>query len=614
MKYFIYGGSFNPVTVAHVGIIEKILKTYPDAKVIVVPCSINYKKTGLMPNTLRLSMLKAVFKDNPRVIVDEIELNDFEYLGTLSTLKRLTEKYGSKPVFVMGADNALNIGRWINYKELLATYEFLIFKRPGYEVKLTEKIKADYIEFDMDVSASMIRNNPDKFFDFVPEKAKEIFQNNYLKNGCETGIFDLTELTNFQIDRPYVLNPKKNIDQIYDVLNSLVKTGLNRFISRKDIILNSKSELLFYSEFNIQALEYLKEKLDKIPELDTVVFLVNNHILNYSDRTLSFVVHSVFIDFKQFLKDKITQLKIENKEKTLALSDNKINYIVTTAQRQLGAKLTQLTANKFVIGVSGGLDSALTLLFAVLACRYLNVDAKNHVFPLILPSVNNNKSVDRAIHLCKKLGLTPQIIEIDHICSSIFTKMNHFEKDVIYENTQARVRTLLLLNAANKVNGVVLNTSDLSEILLGFGTVGADLFGLFATNATLFKSEIKAVLAYLAKNQFSDLNSIIQEILVTPISPELLPKQNTEEILGNYAHLDIVLNAFCFQGKALNISLIDELFQDKLTKAEKQKILKTVETRVFKNAFKRSTFPLHIEFFERKLTDFFIEPDNEYFK
>ena len=559
-------------------------------------------------------MLKAVFKDNPRVIVDEIELNDFEYLGTLSTLKRLTEKYGSKPVFVMGADNALNIGRWINYKELLATYEFLIFKRPGYEVKLTEKIKADYIEFDMDVSASMIRNNPDKFFDFVPEKAKEIFQNNYLKNGCETGIFDLTELTNFQIDRPYVLNPKKNIDQIYDVLNSLVKTGLNRFISRKDIILNSKSELLFYSEFNIQALEYLKEKLDKIPELDTVVFLVNNHILNYSDRTLSFVVHSVFIDFKQFLKDKITQLKIENKEKTLALSDNKINYIVTTAQRQLGAKLTQLTANKFVIGVSGGLDSALTLLFAVLACRYLNVDAKNHVFPLILPSVNNNKSVDRAIHLCKKLGLTPQIIEIDHICSSIFTKMNHFEKDVIYENTQARVRTLLLLNAANKVNGVVLNTSDLSEILLGFGTVGADLFGLFATNATLFKSEIKAVLAYLAKNQFSDLNSIIQEILVTPISPELLPKQNTEEILGNYAHLDIVLNAFCFQGKALNISLIDELFQDKLTKAEKQKILKTVETRVFKNAFKRSTFPLHIEFFERKLTDFFIEPDNEYFK
>ena len=559
-------------------------------------------------------MLKAVFKENPRVIVDEIELNDFEYLGTLSTLKRLTEKYGSKPVFVMGADNALNIGRWINYKELLATYEFLIFKRPGYEVKLTEKIKADYIEFEMDVSASMIRNNPDKFFDFVPEAAKEIFQNNYLKNGCETGIFDLTELTNFQIDKPYVLNPKKNIDQIYDVLNSLVKTGLNRFISRKDIILNSKSDLLFYSEFNIQALEYLKVKLDEINGLDTVVFLVNNHILNYSDRTLSFVEHSVFIDFKQFLKDKITQLKIENKEKTLALSDNKINYIVTTAEHQLAAKLTQLSANKFVIGVSGGLDSALTLLFAVLACRYLKVDAKNHVFPLILPSVNNKKSVDRAICLCKKLDLTPQIIEIDQICSSIFTEMNHFEKDVVYENTQARVRTLLLLNAANKVNGVVLNTSDLSEILLGFGTVGADLFGLFATNATLFKSEIKAVLAYLAKNQFSDLKAIIQEILVAPISPELLPKQNTEEILGNYAHLDIVLNAFCFQGKALNIYLIDELFQDKLTKAEKQKILKTVETRVFKNAFKRSAFPLHIEFFERKLTDFFIEPDNEYFK
>ncbi len=559
-------------------------------------------------------MLKAVFANNQRVIVDEIELNDFEYLGTLSTLKRLTEKYGSKPVFVMGADNALNIGRWINYKELLTTYEFLIFKRPGYEVKLTEKIKADYIEFEMDVSASMIRNNPDKFFDFVPEAAKEIFQNNYLKNGCETGIFDLTELTNFQIDRPYVLNPKKNIDQIYDVLNSLVKTGLNRFISRKDIILNSKSELLFYSEFNIKALEYLKAKLDEINGLDTVVFLVNNHILNYSDHTLSFVEHSVFIDFKQFLKDKITQLKIENKEKTLALSDNKINYIVTTAERQLAAKLTQLSANKFVIGVSGGLDSALTLLFAVLACRYLNVDAKNHVFPLILPSVNNKKSVDRAICLCKKLDLTPQIIEIDQICSSIFTKMNHFEKDLVYENTQARVRTLLLLNAANKVNGVVLNTSDLSEILLGFGTVGADLFGLFATNATLFKSEIKSVLAYLAKNQFYDLNSIIQEILAAPISPELLPKQNTEEILGNYAHLDIVLNAFCFQGRALNIGLIDELCQDNLTKAEKQKILNTVETRVFKNAFKRSAFPLHIEFFERKLTDFFIEPDNEYFK
>ncbi len=559
-------------------------------------------------------MLKAVFKDNERVIIDEIELNDFEYLGTLSTLKRLTEKYKTKPVFVMGADNALNIGRWINYKELLSTYEFLIFKRPRYQVKLIEAIKAEYIEFEMDVSASMIRNNPDKFLDFVPKAAKEIFQNNYLKNGCETGIFDLTELTNFQIDRPYVLNPKKNIDQIYDVLNALVKTGLNRFISRKDIILNSKSDLIFYSEFNINALSYLKEKLDKINELDTVVFLVNNHILNYSDRTLSFVEHSVFIDYRQFLKDKITQLKIENKNKTLALSDSKINYIISTAEKQLADKLTQLTPNKFVIGISGGLDSAITLLFTHLACRRLNVDPQNHIFPLILPSVNNKASVKRATMLCKSLDLTPKIIEIDEICQSIFNKTNHFEKDVIYENTQARVRTLLLLNAANKVNGVVLNTSDLSEILLGFGTVGADLFGLFATNATLFKSEIKAVLAYLAKNQFYDQRKVIQEILAAPISPELLPNQNTEEILGNYACLDQVLNAFCFQGKEFSIELIDELFCDKLSKAEKQKILNTVETRVFKNAFKRSAFPLHIEFFERKLTDFFIEPDNEYFK
>lgn len=614
MKYFIYGGSFNPVTVAHVGIIEKILAAYPESKVIVVPCSINYKKSGLMPNTLRLSMLKAVFKDNERVIIDEIELNDFEYLGTLSTLKRLTEKYKTKPVFVMGADNALNIGRWINYKELLSEYEFLIFKRPGYQVKLTEAIKAEYIEFEMDVSASMIRNNPDKFLDFVPKAAKEIFQNNYLKNGCETGIFDLTELTNFQIDKPYVLNPKKNIDQIYEVLNALVKTGLNRFISRKDIILNSKSDLIFYSEFNIKALSYLKEKLDKIKELDTVVFLVNNHILNYSDRTLSFVEHSVFIDYHQFLKDKITQLKIENKNKILALSDTKVNYIISTAEKQLADKLTQLTPNKFVIGISGGLDSAITLLFAHLACKRLNVDPQNHIFPLILPSVNNKESVKRATELCKNLCLTPKIIEIDEICQSIFNKTNHFEKDVIYENTQARVRTLLLLNAANKVNGVVLNTSDLSEILLGFGTVGADLFGLFATNATLFKSEIKAVLAYLAKNQFYDQRKVIQEILAAPISPELLPNQNTEEILGNYVYLDQVLNAFCFQGKEFSIELIDELFGDKLSKAEKQKILNTVETRVFKNAFKRSAFPLHIEFFERKLTDFFIEPDNEYFK
>ena len=559
-------------------------------------------------------MLKAVFKDNPRVIVDEIEVNDFEYLGTLSTLKRLTEKYKTKPVFVMGADNALNIGRWINYKELLSTYEFLIFKRPGYQVNLTEEIKAEYIEFEMDVSASMIRNNPDKFLDFVPKAAKEIFQNNYLKNGCETGIFDLTELTNFQIDRPYVLNPKKNVDQIYEVLNSLVKAGLNRFISRKDIILNSKSDLIFYSKFNIKALDYLKGKLDKISELDTVVFLVNNHILNYSDQTLSFVGHSVFIDYRQFLKDKINQLKIENKNKTLALSDSKVNYIIGTAERQLANKLTQLTPNKFVIGISGGLDSAITLLFAYLACRRLNVDPQNHIFPLILPSVNNKGSVERATRLCKNLGLTPKIIQIDEICQTIFKQTGHFEKDVIYENTQARVRTLLLLNAANKVNGVVLNTSDLSEILLGFGTVGADLFGLFATNATLFKSEIKAVLTYLAKNQFYDQRKVIQEILAAPISPELLPNQNTEEILGNYAYLDEVLNAFCFQGKEFSLELMDELFGDNLSKVEKQKILNTVETRVFKNAFKRSAFPLHIEFFERKLTDFFIEPDNEYFK
>lgn len=174
----VYGGSFNPPTIAHQAILDKLINLYSEAKIIVVPVGDDYRKKDLAPFFHRVEMIKLMIKDHHRVILSTIE-GFHPFQGTIETLNRLSKAYEDLYV-VMGQDQLLLIDSWIRANELIETYPFIIMKRKGHmdERLLDKKLKdLDYkfrfIDFDMDVSATMFRINPQKQKELIPKDVND---------------------------------------------------------------------------------------------------------------------------------------------------------------------------------------------------------------------------------------------------------------------------------------------------------------------------------------------------------------------------------------------------------------------------------------------------------
>lgn len=182
--YVVYGGAFNPLTKAHIEITNKILKTYPNSKVIIVPVGNDYNKPELIDFNHRFNMLKLAFKDNKNVIISKIE-NSKKYLGTLNTLNKLSEKYNNLH-FLIGSDNLININKWIKYQTLLKTYPLVIVKRDNIniiEILNNYKhlnIKYDLIEFNSQINSTKIRNNINKYKNWLNKDIYKYIKNNKL--------------------------------------------------------------------------------------------------------------------------------------------------------------------------------------------------------------------------------------------------------------------------------------------------------------------------------------------------------------------------------------------------------------------------------------------------
>lgn len=169
----VYGGSFNPPTLAHQAIIEKLINLYPEAKIIVVPVGDDYRKKDLAPFFHRLEMVKLMIAPYEQVILSSLEgIHPFK--GTIHTLKTLNETYDELYV-VMGQDQLEFIDSWIDARKLLDTYPFMVIRRKGFmdKDKLSEKLKDwnyhfTFIDFDIDISSSMFRVNPQKQKELIP--------------------------------------------------------------------------------------------------------------------------------------------------------------------------------------------------------------------------------------------------------------------------------------------------------------------------------------------------------------------------------------------------------------------------------------------------------------
>ena len=254
---------------------------------------------------------------------------------------------------------------------------------------------------------------------------------------------------------------------------------------------------------------------------------------------------------------------------------------------------------KAVIGISGGLDSTLALLSTHKAFEIMSWDSKN-IIAVTMPGFGTTtRTKNNAIQLCKALGVTLKTVDITDISLKEFEAIEHDknEHSVTYENVQARARTSILMNMANKEGGLVIGTGDLSEIALGWSTYNGDHMSMYALNSGIPKTLIQYIIEYYKSNE--NIKNIIEDILDTPISPELLPHeddeivQETESIVGPYELHDFFLYHFIKYGAkpAKILHLAGIAFDTKYDEETINKWLKLFLRRFFTQQFKRSCMP-----------------------
>ena len=216
----------------------------------------------------------------------------------------------------------------------------------------------------------------------------------------------------------------------------------------------------------------------------------------------------------------------------------------------LSKRLYHINATKAVIGISGGLDSTLALLVTVKAFDKLGLDRKG-IIGITMPGFGTtDRTHNNAVKLMQTLGVTIREISIAKAVTQHFEDIGHDMKvhDITYENSQARERTQILMDVANKENAIVVGTGDLSELALGWATYNGDHMSMYGVNAGVPKTLIRYLVSFIAGEMATD---VLLDIVDTPISPELIPadehgniKQKTEDLVGPYELHDFFLYYF----------------------------------------------------------------------
>lgn len=266
-------------------------------------------------------------------------------------------------------------------------------------------------------------------------------------------------------------------------------------------------------------------------------------------------------------------------------------------------KRISVIGGKMVVGVSGGLDSTLALLVCGEVCRRMGKPMTDVVGVTMPCFGTTDRTYNNSLDLMRTLGITTMEIPIADSCRQHMKDIGHNEEvhDITYENVQARERTQVLMDVANKVGGIVVGTGDLSELALGWCTYNADHMSMYGVNASIPKTLIKWMIDAVAKNNiFQDSTATLEDIIDTPISPELLPPtkdgkiaQKTEEKVGPYLLHDFFLYyvlRFGFSPKKI-YSLAVTAFDGEFNKDTIKKWLKTFYHRFFTQQFKRSCLP-----------------------
>ncbi len=283
--------------------------------------------------------------------------------------------------------------------------------------------------------------------------------------------------------------------------------------------------------------------------------------------------------------------------------DERCDEIFSIQINGLAKRIQHIGLRNVVLGVSGGLDSTLALLVIAKAFDKLSIPREN-IIGITMPGFGTtDRTYNNATALMQSMGITSVEISIREASMQHFSDIGHNPDlhDITYENTQARERTQILMDYANKINGLVIGTGDLSELALGWCTYNGDHMSMYAVNTGVPKTLVKTLVAWVARTQMDDISRpILEDVINTPVSPELLPAdengdiaQKTEDVVGPYILHDFFLYyvlRFGFSPGKIYF-LAQHAFDGEYPNEIILKWLRTFFRRFFTQQFKRSCLP-----------------------
>jgi NAD+ synthase (glutamine-hydrolysing) len=283
--------------------------------------------------------------------------------------------------------------------------------------------------------------------------------------------------------------------------------------------------------------------------------------------------------------------------------DERCQEIFSIQTEGLAKRISHTGAQTVVVGISGGLDSTLALLVCVKAFDRLGLSRRG-IVGITMPGFGTtDRTYTNAVNLMNLLGITIREISIKDACIQHFKDLGHDTEnhDVTYENSQARERTQILMDAANQMNGLVIGTGDLSELALGWATYNGDHMSMYGVNTSVPKTLVRHLVKWVADSIEDDsTRTVLHDIVDTPISPELIPAdeqgnitQKTEDLVGPYELHDFFLYytlRWGFRPKKVYY-LTKEAFGTTYTDETIKHWIKTFYRRFFSQQFKRSCLP-----------------------
>lgn len=342
---------------------------------------------------------------------------------------------------------------------------------------------------------------------------------------------------------------------------------------------------IIYADIDVQKLAAERRKMTSFPGGDVEEYQEIPFSLKITDNKIS----------RTFPRNPFVP---DNKEER----ERRCNEILSLQSMGLKKRLEHTHCQHAVVGISGGLDSTLAVLVTARAFDMLNIPRENLICVTMPCFGTTDRTYQNAVSLIHELGATLKEVNIEKAVRQHFQDIEHDENihDVTYENSQARERTQILMDIANKYNGMVIGTGDMSELALGWATYNGDHMSMYAVNCSVPKTLVRYLVLYYADTvENKKLSEVLMDVLDTPVSPELLPpvdgviSQKTEDLVGPYELHDFFLYYMLRFGfpKTKLYRMAKQTFEGAYDDEIIKKWLDKFYWRFFSQQFKRSCLP-----------------------